>query len=282
MSLQDELWKIINAAETFKVKSVFSYVTLHGLRLNIDEIRCENEKCKKRVSEDKRRLLERMAMFLSDDSVREKMRLANELLDEVKRAILSVVTRESERWVTYDVTARTTERLVIGTSSFFGRNAFEVGLSFHPVLDLPYIPSSSIKGALRSYVNLNELRCGELGEREIFGYPGEMRGLLLISDAFPVNFERLLIVPEVTTPTYREVEGRIEEHRAEPVPVIYPVVDKGVDFRFIVALGEDVGEECKRSIWSWIVDVMREGLGAKTLLGYGAMEVLRNEGGSYG
>jgi CRISPR-associated protein Cmr6 len=63
-----------------------------------------------------------------------------------------------------DVTARTRSKLLIGASGGLLSTIFEVGLAWDYILDLPYIPASSIKGLMRSWLLHRVL--GESSDRE--------------------------------------------------------------------------------------------------------------------
>jgi CRISPR-associated protein Cmr6 len=165
----------------------------------------------------------------------------------------------------YNVTAKTASRLIVHTKSPFGNFAFEVGLAFHPILNVPYIPASCIKGAIRAYVEVNELVSDPT---QIFGAAGTETGKILVTDAFPLKWNNVLLEPEVTTPIYRD---SAKEHEASPTPIIYLTIARNVTFRFIVAM-RDVSKEQEHAIKNWIQAALKEGLGSKTMLGYGRME----------
>ena len=87
-----------------------------------------------------------------------------------------------------------------------------------------------------------------------------------------------LLVPEVTTPIYSELENKIQETRAQPVPVIYPVINEGIMFRIIVGVkirGKETDKEnlkrLKLELSNFLSEVLRQGIGAKTMLGYGIL-----------
>jgi Uncharacterized protein predicted to be involved in DNA repair (RAMP superfamily) len=74
----------------------------------------------------------------------DRVRLANAYMDEV----VTAVKRLNIRGV--DVRAVVSTKLLVGTASGFLKVITEVGMHWDPVLDLPYVPGSSIKGILRS------------------------------------------------------------------------------------------------------------------------------------
>ncbi|MCS7122888.1 MAG: type III-B CRISPR module RAMP protein Cmr6 [Candidatus Micrarchaeota archaeon] len=162
-----------------------------------------------------------------------------------------------------DITAKTNSRLLINMASGLGKTVFEVGLNIHPLFGIPYIPSSSIKGSLRSYIHNN------YPSKEVIFGNEERIGELAVLDAFPISYEKRLLDGEVTAPIYGSGDvKKFKEHQVSPIPVIYPCIAKGVTFRFIIALNS---EELKKEIMDYFLAMMREGIGAKTLLGYGEM-----------
>lgn len=161
-----------------------------------------------------------------------------------------------------EIEATTKSRLLINMASGLGQTVFEVGINIHPLFSIPYIPSSSIKGALRSYIH----RYSREKER-VFGNT-EMMGDILILDAYPIKFEKRLLDGEITTPIYGSDDTTIEEHKAKPNPVIYPCIAKGVTFKFIVAVRN---HELRDEITNYFYNMLKEGIGAKTLLGYGEL-----------
>ncbi len=137
----------------------------------------------------------------------------------------------------------------------------EIGLAIHPLLNVPYIPGSSLKGLLSHFI---DKACG-LDAVELFG-DAEHKGMLVVFDAYPVKWDKV-IEPDVITPHYREVEGEISEVEASPTPLVYPTVPPGVEFAFIVATDADV--ECTVELQQRIANALARGVGARTSLGYG-------------
>lgn len=241
-------------------RNTFSYLMMRSLQLNKLKASLKDHQEMKRYQEMKRSLLEELVRD-SQTSSAGTATITSRMLDEVRRALVA------NRYMSYDVTAKNVTRLLVHTESPFGSLAFEMGLEFHPIFNVPYIPGSSIKGAIRAYVEVNKLvKPAEVAE--IFGEAGEEMGKLVVTDAFPVKSGRVLLEPEVTTPIYKD---SVKEHETSPTPLIYPVIARGVTFRFIVAM-KDLSEEQRRAVGNWITEALREGLGAKTMLGYGRME----------
>jgi len=240
--------KSVEAAQ----RNIFSYSMMKSLQLNMLKATLKD------YHEMKRSLLEELVRDSQTSSAGTTM-TTSKMLDEVHRAFVA------NGYMIYDVTAKTVTRLVVHAESLFGGFAFEVGCAFHPIFNVPYIPGSSIRGAIRAYVEVNNL---VRDPAEIFGEAGEQIGKLMVTDAFPVKSGGLLLEPEVTTPIYKH---SAKECAASPTPIIYPVIARNVTFRFIVAM-RDLSEEQERAVKNWITEALMEGLGGKTMLGYGRME----------
>ncbi|AFA39115.1 CRISPR type III-B/RAMP module RAMP protein Cmr6 [Pyrobaculum oguniense TE7] len=147
-----------------------------------------------------------------------------------------------------------------------------MGISWHPVLNLPYIPASSLKGAARAYAEVNNIRpCGKAPE-EVFGSPTGA-GLVELTDAYPVKCGDKLIEPDIINPHYREAEGAIGEADASPTPLLFPAVARGVVFRFFIAPRAEADGKCLTDVLDVIRGALTEGIGAKTRLGYGVLKL---------
>jgi CRISPR-associated protein Cmr6 len=93
-------------------------------------------------------------------------------------------------------------------------------------------------------------------------------GALIITDALPTS--SAVVEPDVITPHYKEPDVR--EDRAEPTPLVFPVVKPGATFDFFVA-SRSIEARCAKEIYSLINEALAEGLGAKTRLGYGIVKL---------
>jgi CRISPR-associated protein Cmr6 len=136
-------------------------------------------------------------------------------------------------------------RSIVGSSEPELHIPFEVGLFWDPVFNVPFVPGTSIKGAVRSAfrellardlmssnIPVNEIR--ERVEEEakrVFGAGGVSAGLVGFTDAYPVSAEERLLEPDVVTPHY---PGKRNELEAEPTPNVFVTIARGVTFRFYV------------------------------------------------
>ncbi|MCS7104957.1 MAG: type III-B CRISPR module RAMP protein Cmr6 [Thermofilaceae archaeon] len=156
----------------------------------------------------------------------------------------------------------------------------DVGLAWDPYLNLPYIPASSVKGVVRSYFEEKGITINQLDTSILFG-SRDREGYVIFFDAYPVACEKTLIEPEVLTPHYSEVEGMIDETSSKPRAIVYPTVARGVQIIFPLALKivderEDLVDIIKKNSNTIVNNISRaleQGIGAKTALGYGYMEV---------
>ena len=216
-----------------------------------------------RANEIKKETLEMLKEAYSSQDLSDVFRVANSFLNAQKLALIEC------GYEVFDYIATTKSRLLVGMSSEFGRAIFEVGLSWNHNLNLPYIPGSSLKGAFRSYLELKRPDLANLlGSKEA-------SSAVIFLDSYPINSRGSLIVPEVTTPIYREKEGKIKETEASPVPIVYLAVNKGVGFRMLVGVRLS-SEKCKEladNLETFLRGTLMNGIGAKTLLGYGILSV---------
>jgi len=145
-------------------------------------------------------------------------------------------------------------RIIINTNAVFGKIPFEVGLSFDPILNIPFISGSSLKGAFRCALE-------ELIEREYkrkFDFIGVMKkleeiidkifgshkgsSLIGVTDAYPVslNSNGRLFEPDVITPHYSDVETEFD---VKPKPILFLTVAPGVRFRFLIFFNKRIYDQ---------------------------------------
>ena len=202
-----------------------------------------------------------------------------ELMDAAERYLRSLanIMRDSFDAV-FLIKATLLSRLTVST-----RNPalpLEISISWDPVLNLPYIPSSSIKGLVRAYLATS---CGaELGEslvNEVFGSQ-ERSGLVVFTDAYPVECSgESLVEPDVLTPHYSEVRRAIDEASSSPTPLVFPTIARGVTLAMVVAFRCDRGSssalDCAKvlKLSEKIGEALEQGIGARTSIGYGRARV---------
>ena len=144
----------------------------------------------------------------------------------------------------------------------------ELGTSWDPYWNLPYIPATSLKGAIRSTAELTRTAClrdlGTLGEASS----------VVVLDAYPILCPRgrSLVTVDIINPHYREVEGEVSEVESSPTPLAMLTVTSGTAFR-IAILATRRRPACTEEALSRLVsEALRRGIGAKTSLGYGVFK----------
>jgi CRISPR-associated protein Cmr6 len=178
----------------------------------------------------------------------------------------------------FTVNMTLTSRLAIYT-----RNPFmplEIAIAWDPVLNLPYTPSSSLKGAVRAWLEVNNVRrINGVDIDDIFGRAGEKEAhisLAIFTDAYPVSCVNKLIEPDVISPHYKGED--IAEVDVNPVPLVFPTIAPGTTMRFLLALryrleGSQLLDPQKAvSIAQHVVKALESGVGAKTSVGYGRVK----------
>ncbi|RSN77463.1 type III-B CRISPR module RAMP protein Cmr6 [Candidatus Methanodesulfokora washburnensis] len=224
-------------------------------------IRKEDHKEREILEERKRRILKELSMAYFPEKLNKVFKKASSILDAQKSAL------QACGYIVFDFPGRTESRLIVGMANdIFGKQVFEVGLSWDPLLNLPYIPASSLKGAFRSYIEMEKKDLASL-----LGTKEEASSIVFLN-AYPINSRYNLLVPEVTTPIYKEQEGKIRETEAEPSPITYLAINKDVAFRIIVGVKLN-GKAVYDQLRYLLQDMLKRGVGAKTLLGYGVMEL---------
>jgi len=202
-------------------------------------------------------------------AVRELLNQASSVIDEVFKSAVNLFD------VVLLLDMEALSRITVHTRSPF--MPLEIGVSWHPYLNVPYIPSTTIKGLLRAYIaSLRPNVCG-VGLDGLLGSTDEMSGIM-VSDALPTACRESLVEPDVLTQHYREVEGRISEVEARPTPLVFPTIAPGTRLRFVVAIrlkgqhGKEV--TCIAKELPRIVEAAFQlGVGAKTSVGYGAVKI---------
>jgi CRISPR-associated protein Cmr6 len=233
-----------------------------GRAKSLEEAWRSIEEAKNRL---KLELIRRLAVELGCGGVAEASRLVDEAIDGFT----------SLGYIVVRVDAKLSSRGLVGVSSGLLQAALEVGLAWDHVLDVPVIPSTSVKGALRRTLLLSCVRLSTTVQRlrcvervfELLGWVvGPPRdeveqlarilgveadrlravarrsgaGLLHVLDAYPVKCREGLLEPNVIAPHYhRGGEPVRDEYDAEPVPVQHVALRPGTVFAFAVAVDQD-------------------------------------------
>jgi CRISPR-associated protein Cmr6 len=231
---------VLNAVAELKPDedtNLWSYMTLRGTKILLKSLGRSDV-----FGELKRELLEQ----ISSINLSERLKEAERVIDcwaEVLSAngyLVKVVVMEAE------------SRVIVGTSSGLGRIPFEVGLSFDPIMNLPYIPGSTIKGAIRSVFRellssstlVREGRCKQESIDDIvdrvFGSSSHKKvsiGLVGFTDAYPVSTGNgnMVLEPDVITPHYTCTSGKeCTEFDVVPIPIQFLTIAPGTRFKFLM------------------------------------------------
>jgi len=164
------------------------------------------------------------------------------------------------------------ERGIFGASQDFAKYLFEVGLEMDPYMNVPVIPASSIKGAVRRAYETLQPGKGWPPPEKVFGTSkpneegGEI-GAIIFTDGYPVKAGRdgYVLYPDVLTPHYPDdLMGELDH---DPQPISHLSIAPETCFGFVIAYRRDVvtDEILNRTIELAI----HTGIGAKTSTGYG-------------
>jgi len=262
----------------------------------------KEEELAETFEEEKRHFLEFLVKN-SSNYFKQKKEEIKQYLNELKINLQSYL---GNRGLIREIEMKLTYRGAFGVSSTFGQIPFEVGLYIHPYFNVPYIPASSIKGAIRNgyycyLINNKEKSEGEAEAEcnKIFG-DGNFAGLVGFTDAFPVQEGEngYILYPDIINPHYKDV---INEMEVEPKPIVFLTVAPGTTFKFFmyiikerekkkgekrtIEIGEGkelankpVPDKDKLGILDLaLLYGLSMGIGAKTALGYSQFLVITYE-----
>ncbi|HZU05385.1 MAG TPA: type III-B CRISPR module RAMP protein Cmr6 [Chloroflexota bacterium] len=183
-------------------------------------------------------------------------------------------------WTVHEHTARPAWRFVSGLGL---AHSLEVNLVLHRIGGFPYIPGSSIKGAVRAYAEWKlgqpprppDTAAKDLAPQlvAVFG-ARDQRGKVIFFDALPASQSQLeLDVINVHYPEYyrsgsdRTAPVSPPTEWQNPNPVLFLAVGRETRFAFAVAARE--AELAARAL-AWLQGALQTtGLGGKTRAGYG-------------
>lgn len=225
----------------------------------------------------------------------EDQKIINEIIEKQKR-LLSIY----EPNYRFEKQLKTSWRLAIGLGH---ESVYETSMTFHYIYGLPYIPSTSIKGVVRSCIinqNFDNNEIKAISESEtfckIFGCPDEIKdenakikypsairnekgkplayqGEIIFFDAFPTNCPKIKI--DIMNPHFQEYykDGKTPPmDHFSPIPIEFLTVED-TTFRFAIASRKRPLEEYiigDKNIINWFVESLeKHGIGAKTAVGYG-------------
>ncbi len=165
------------------------------------------------INERAKELMEELAEAYSCDNLNGLLERVDDYITEVKESLKSLGYEE-----VIDSKYVTVSRLVVGL-----RNPYmevppgpETGIAWDPYWNLPYIPSSSLKGAINSAAQGKP--CSRaLSPTDEKGHPVEASPIVVL-DSYPVYCPANggLLTLDIINPHYREGEGAISEPPGQP------------------------------------------------------------------
>jgi CRISPR-associated protein Cmr6 len=217
------------------------------------------------------------------------------LLEESRRYVVEVYERARSIFgSSFLIVGKLESRLLVHTRS--PTLPLDISLAWDPVLNLPYIPASTVKGVVRAYLTMNNVTVEGLSVDDLLGEArkseheaGELAhvGYIVFFDAYPVGCEKTLVEPDVITSHYSEVEGRVDETSVKPRPIVFPTIAPGTTIYFPVAVNVNLARRLKEKgkvaklaegntvneILEHVQRALEMGIGAKTSIGYGRVRI---------
>ncbi len=163
---------------------------------------------------------------------------------------------------------KTESRFVTGMGL---NHPIENGFAWHPTLGTPYLPGSSVKGLIRSWVNM-EVNVDNSKQELLDHFFGDstQAGDICFLDAIPVNPVQL--EADIMTPHYAgwsEKDPPGDWRSPTPIPFLTTAADTSFLFG-IIPCQKTVNDNDLQTISHWLIDALQEvGVGAKTAIGYG-------------
>ncbi|BFI75770.1 type III-B CRISPR module RAMP protein Cmr6 [Sulfurisphaera ohwakuensis] len=205
------------------------------------------------------------------------LKLTSDLTDEIKKALISL------NYKVIDVTGRVNYKALSGLSEGLFHLIFEVGLNYDEILDVPYIPGSTIKGILRSNLYTLTNQDGE----EIFGGKSN-EGYVIVSDAYPIGEKGKLLVGDIVNPHYYKGGNPVTtEYEVNPIPIVHLAIRENVKFRFIIGIDkrakidsvkDKLGvKDAVELVLLLLLYSMKTGLGARSTKGYNFFDLEKFE-----
>lgn len=180
-----------------------------------------------------------------------------------------------------------------------GYSIYETGITLHHIYGIPYIPASTIKGVLRSWIVYSQFNNNEgqaiqdKGFCKVFGCPPKIKigstnyesyfkkaikGKVNFFDAFPLS--KPIIEPDIMNPHYpawySSDSTSAPVDTDSPTPIFFLTI-KETPFQFL--LGSKKFNIEAEPFWNgqtlgwWLENALSEhGIGAKTAVGYGYMK----------
>ncbi len=208
----------------------------------------------------------------------EKKKFNTELIDELAERQRNLVEHQGGRLL---FLKNENARFVTG----MGRMHFvENGFAFHPLSGTPYLPGSSLKGAVRAWTRIVEEENAQNRSTEIFGSPIDGVGNYVFLDLLPIIPPKLVV--DIMTPHYSDYyqNNKAPGDWQDPNPIPFLAVEEGCEWQLAVLPrnATAASEENMEQVFQLVKDSLSIlGVGAKTAVGYGRFEEDRSELLSY-
>jgi len=200
---------------------------------------------------------------------------------------------EKSGYKTITIKAKLLTPLVLGIGE---SHPSETSIVFEQTLGIPYIPASSIKGINRysqaveyilesENIDFSYDKPDEKSLIPLFFGSQTKKGNIVFLDAYPVNLPELK--EDIMNPHYPQYYGSDGKNTIKPpsdtenpVPIKFLAVKEGTEFVFRVLYRTEKTEpnskeQIKEKITNFFKrSLTKEGIGAKTSLGYGHFEIL--------
>ena len=169
----------------------------------------------------------------------------------------------------------------------------ETGIVLDWTLGVPYVPATSFKGVFRFSFILSDAESApervengvwEAGDDffALFGRTAEkgaddgLRGGIMVLDAYPLTIPKLdLDILNPHYPDYYRNAKRAPTEDQNPVPVKFLVVKPNVEFVFRILISQELSKNTLSKLKNTLAKALeRDGLGAKTALGYGKFQIV--------
>ena len=235
--LQESFENILSFYERFVLEPEL------GGNIFLGVLSAENDEEMKKLKNELKRNLITNILKIDRKTATSRINKAKALTNEILHVLSKILKAD-----VLEVKASLCYKGLFGSSQGLGEGLLEVGLSWDPILDLPVIPGSSFKGAVRSFC-YNLLVSKETDKKEaerlcstIFGSAGEgdnsgFAGVVSFLDAIPVEAGKRnrILAADVLNPHYNAISNSYlrTELEVSPVPILHLCVNEGVTFEFI-------------------------------------------------
>jgi len=210
--------------------------------------------------------------FEDDKSRNKSLELVAKAEGKCKK-IYQQLTQKTENLADETLKAKFSWRVRVGGMRGFQELLLPV---FHPVYGVPYIPSSSLKGALLAQAKQYE-RKGEISLDEVKRILGDIKtgiGTVQILDAFPT--EPCLSV-DMANPQWSWKENQVQYN---PVPHPLLSMEEPEILIGLVSTSRGRYQEQKnhdlQTVKGWLKQALNAGIGSRVSAGYGRTEVTGN------